>query len=502
MKSVWGQLLLQLILIFLNAVFACAEIAVLSVNEAKISKLEESGNKKAKKLHKLIEQPSKFLSTIQIAITLSGFLGSAFAADNFASRLVSWLISLGVTMNPDTLQNIAVIIITLILSYVTLIIGELVPKRIAMKKSEQMALGMASMLYGVERLFTPIVWFLSVSMNAVLRLIGIDPNEEDEEVGEEEIRLMVDESSQKGVIDEQEQKMIQNVFEFDDLTVSEFATHRTDISILWSEEDDATWENTIHETRHSIYPVCGETIDDVIGVLSVKDYFRLHGANRETIMKEAVRPAYFVPEGIHADVLFRQMQTTRNHFAVVLDEYGGMMGIVTMNDLLELIVGDLHDGDDTAEEEPEIKLIAENTWEIHGVASLSEVAKELELELPDDKYDTMGGYVFASYGVVPEDGSEFDVELPDLEVHVTEIKDHRINKMTVVKVTPPAEESDEDEDEKELKFPWDSKDKDNDEEKDAKESKDTKSSKDKESKASKENKDSKSAKEQKSGTKK
>ncbi len=489
MKSVWGQLLLQLILIFLNAIFACAEIAVLSVNEAKITKLEEGGNKKAKKLHKLIEQPSKFLSTIQIAITLSGFLGSAFAADNFASRLVSWLLSLGVTMDPDTLQSIAVIIITLILSYVTLIIGELVPKRIAMKKSEQMALGMAPMLYGVERIFTPIVWFLSVSMNGVLRLIGIDPNEEDEEVGEEEIRLMVDESSQKGVIDEQEQIMIQNVFEFDDLTVSEFATHRTDISILWSEEDDATWENTIHETRHSIYPVCGETIDDVVGVLSVKDYFRLRGADRDTIMKEAVRPAYFVPEGIHADVLFRQMQTTRNHFAVVLDEYGGMMGIVTMNDLLELIVGDLHDGDDTVEEEPEIKKISDDTWEIHGVASLSDVEKELELELPVDKYDTMGGYVFASYGVVPEDGSEFDVELPDLEVHVTEIKDHRINKMTVVKTAAPIDEENDDEGEKELKFPWDSKDKDkekeSDEEKDSKTSKEQKSSKESKNSSSK-----------------
>ena len=234
MKSVWGQLLLQLVLIFLNAIFACAEIAVLSVNEAKITKLEEGGNKKARKLHKLIEQPSKFLSTIQIAITLSGFLGSAFAADNFASRLVNWLVSLGVKINPNTLQSISVIIITLILSYVTLILGELVPKRIAMKKSEQMALGMAPMLYGVAKIFTPIVWLLSVSTNGVLRLIGIDPNEEDEEVGEEEIRLMVDESGQKGVIDEQEQKMIQNVFEFDDLTVSEFATHRTDISILWA----------------------------------------------------------------------------------------------------------------------------------------------------------------------------------------------------------------------------------------------------------------------------
>lgn len=446
MKSIWGQLLLQLILIFLNAVFACAEIAVLSVNEAKITKLEENGSKKAKKLRKLTEQPSKFLSTIQIAITLSGFLGSAFAADNFASRLVEWLTSLGVKMNPDALQNIAVVIITLILSYITLILGELVPKRIAMKKSEQMALGMASMLCGVAKIFTPIVWFLSVSTNGVLRLIGIDPNEEDEEVGEEEIRLMVDESSQKGVIDEQEQKMIQNVFEFDDLTVSEFATHRTDIAILWTEEDAETWENTIHETRHSIYPVCGDTIDDVVGVLSVKDYFRLRGADRETIMKEAVKPAYFVPEGIHADVLFRQMQTTRNHFAVVLDEYGGMMGIVTMNDLLEQIVGDLNDDDEAPAEEPDIRRISDDTWEIHGVAPLSDVSEELGVELPEEKYDTMGGYVFSSYGVVPEDGSEFEVELPPLNVKVTEIKDHRIIKMTVVRTPSPAEEEDEEED--------------------------------------------------------
>lgn len=491
MKSVWGQLLLQLVLIFLNAIFACAEIAVLSVNEAKITKLEEGGNKKARKLHKLIEQPSKFLSTIQIAITLSGFLGSAFAADNFASRLVNWLVSLGVKINPNTLQSISVIIITLILSYVTLILGELVPKRIAMKKSEQMSLGMAPMLYGVAKIFTPIVWLLSVSTNGVLRLIGIDPNEEDEEVGEEEIRLMVDESGQKGVIDEQEQKMIQNVFEFDDLTVSEFATHRTDISILWADEDDATWENTIHETRHSIYPVCGDTIDDVVGVLSVKDYFRLRDADRATIMKEAVKPAYFVPEGIHADVLFRQMQTTRNHFAVVLDEYGGMMGIVTMNDLLELIVGDLNDSDDTEEEEPEIKKISDDTWEIHGVASLSDVAKELDMELPEDKYDTMGGYVFASYGVVPEDGSEFEVELPGLNVRVTEIKDHRISKMTVTKLAPPVSEEEEEENEHEMKFPWDSKDKDKDSDEDSKDAKDSKETKSKEAKETKTSKESK-----------
>ncbi len=448
MKSIWGQLLLQLILIFLNAVFACAEIAVLSVNEAKITKLEENGNKRAKKLRRLTEQPAKFLSTIQIAITLSGFLGSAFAADNFASRLVSWLISLGVTVNEDTLQAISVVVITLILSYITLIFGELVPKRVAMKKSEKMSLAMAPMLCGVAKVFTPVVWLLSVSTNGVLRLLGIDPNQEDEEVSEEEIRLMVDESGQKGVIDEQEQKMIQNVFEFDDRTVSEFATHRTDVCVLWTKEDNATWENTIHETRHSIYPVCGETIDDVVGVLYVKDYFRLRGADRKKLMKEAVRPAYFVPEGIHADVLFRQMQTTRNHFGVVLDEYGGLMGIVTMNDLLEQIVGDLNDDETTVNEEPEIRKISDDTWIIHGVAPLADVAEELDLDLPVDDYDTMGGYVFSNYGIVPDDGSVFEVDLPTLHIKVTEIKDHRIMKMTVVKLPVDDESNDDGDDEK------------------------------------------------------
>lgn len=453
MDAIWGQLLLQLILILFNAIFACAEIAVISVNEAKITKLEESGNRRAKKLRKLTEQPAKFLSTIQIAITLSGFLGSAFAADNFAVKLADWAISIGCKLNHETVQTIAVVLVTIILSYFTLILGELVPKRIAMRKSEEMALGMAPMLYGVAKIFTPIVWFLSVSTNLVLRLIGIDPNENDEEVSEEEIRLMVDEGGQKGVIDEQEQELIQNVFEFDDLTVEEFATHRTDVTVLWLEDGDEIWENTIHETRHSMYPVCGETIDDVIGVLSMKDYFRLKGSPRKTILDEAVRPAYFVPGGIHADVLFRQMKNTKNHFAVVLDEYGGLLGIVTMNDLLEQLVGDLTDDSETEDDEPDImKLDGEDdVWSVRGVASLSDVAKELDTELPTDKYDTMGGYVFANYGSVPDDGTEFDIDIDNLHIHVTEIKDHRIAKMTVKRDKIETDDEDE-EDEKELRL--------------------------------------------------
>lgn len=474
--DIWGQLLLQLILIGLNAVFACAEIAVLSVSEAKLSKLEESGNKKAKKLRKLTEQPSKFLSTIQVAITLSGFLGSAFAADNFAERLTDWVLAKGMQIDPETLESIAVVIITLILSYVTLILGELVPKRLAMKHSEKLALGMAPMLYGVSKLFTPIVWLLSVSTNGVLRLMGIDPNEEDEEVSEEEIRMMVDEGGQKGVIDEQEQEMIQNVFEFDDLTVSEFATHRTDIHILWAEEENDVWENTIHETRHSIYPVCEDTIDNVIGVLSVKDYFRYRDQGREVIMKEAVKPAYFVPEGIHADVLFRQMRETRNHFAVVLDEYGGMMGIATMYDILEQLVGDLNDGDEEEVKEPDIRQTDDGTWAIKGVAQLSDVAEELKLELPTDKYDTMGGYVFSNYGMIPEDGTEFELDLERLHVRVTEIKDHRIINM-IVTVLEEEEEEDEDEERRFFKSRSEKEEDENDSDRDEKKDRSEKSEK-------------------------
>ena len=437
------QLVLQLVLILLNSVFACAEIAVLSVSEAKLTKLEEEGNKKAKTLRKLVEEPSRFLSTIQVAITLAGFLGSAFAADNFSERLTGWIMSLNPALPAGLIDSVSVIVITLILSYVTLILGELVPKRIAMKKPEAVALGLAGMLWGVSNAFRPIVWLLTVSMNGVLRLCGIDPNEQDEEVSEEEIRLMVDEGESKGIIAETEKEMIQNVFEFDDLTVDEFATHRTDICLLWMEDDLDAWEAEIHETRHSIYPVCGETKDDVIGVLSVKDYFRLRDQGKDVVVRDAIKAPFYVPEGIHADVLFRQMQTGRNHFAVVLDEYGGMFGIVTMNDLLEQLVGDLKDNEDHEEEVPMIVRTGEDTWDVQGICPLDDAAEEIGIELPVDKYDTVGGYVFSSYGVIPDDGTEFETEIDRLHVKVTGIQDHRIVVMTITLLPEPEEEDEE-----------------------------------------------------------
>ncbi len=426
-----GQILLQIILIGLNAVFACAEIAVISMNDTRLEQLSTQGNKRAIRLSKLTSQPAKFLATIQVAITLSGFLGSAFAADNFSESLTLWFVGIGVPIPKKTLDTISVVLITIILSYFTLIFGELVPKRLAMKKTEQLALGMANLISVLAQLSAPIVWVLTVSTNGILRLCGIDPSAEEDEVSEEEIRMMVDAGSRKGIIDYEEREFIQNVFEFDDLAVGEFATHRKDIVILWKEENMEQWEKLIHESRHTRYPVCGESVDNVVGILNVKDYFRLKDKSRESVMKDAVQLPFFVPEGIRADVLFRKMKESRNHFAVVLDEYGGTEGIVTINDLLEQLVGDLEDEDSPKEKQEGMEQIDNTNWKIYGNLPLNEVAEMLEIALPVEKYDTFSGYVFATYGSIPRDGSKIEVETDKVRISVTKIYEHQVEEALI-----------------------------------------------------------------------
>ncbi|NLK76166.1 MAG: HlyC/CorC family transporter [Clostridiales bacterium] len=426
-----GQILLQIILIGLNAVFACAEIAVISMNDTRLEQLSTQGNKRVIRLSKLTGQPAKFLATIQVAITLSGFLGSAFAADNFSESLTSWFVGIGVPIPEKTLDTISVVLITIILSYFTLIFGELVPKRLAMKKTEQLALGMANLISALAQLSAPVVWVLTVSTNGILRLCGIDPEAEEEEVSEEEIRMMVDAGSRKGVIDYEEKEFIQNVFEFDDLAVGEFATHRKDIVILWKDENMEQWEKRIHENRHTRYPICGESVDDVVGILNVKDYFRLEDKSCESVMKEAVQSPFFVPEGIRADVLFRKMKESRKHFAVVLDEYGGTEGIVTINDLLEQLVGDLED-EDSPEEKPEgIEQIDNTNWKIYGNLPLDEVAEVLQIALPVEKYDTFSGFVFATYGSIPRDGSKIEVQTDKIQILITKIYEHQVEEALI-----------------------------------------------------------------------
>ncbi len=427
---IWS-ILLQLFLIALNAVFACAEIAIISINDNKLDKMAASGNKKAKRLISLTSQPAKFLATIQVGITLAGFLGSAFAADNFSDLLVGWFVGIGVTIPVSTLDTLSVIIITIILSYVTLILGELVPKRIAMKKAEAIGLSMSGFIYVVSRVFAPIVFVLTASTNGILRLIGIDPHAEDEEVTEEEIRMMVDAGSEKGAIDNEEKEFIHNVFEFDNKTANELMTHRTDVILLWEEDNDETWENIVLESRYSIYPICGESADDIVGVLNARDYFRLKDRSRESVLKHAVKPPQFIPEGVNADVLFRNMKKNRNHFAIVIDEYGGMSGIITISDLLEELVGNLNDNMLDTTEEPSIEQIDVGTWSINGAVLLDDVVKTLGVALPCDEYDTFSGMVFAIIGNIPPDGTTLEIEEYGLLIKVTNIKERRIENSIV-----------------------------------------------------------------------
>lgn len=426
-------LLLQAVLIFLNAVFASAEIAVLSINETKLERMAQEGNNRAKRLFRLTREPARFLATIQVAITLSGFLGSAFAADNFSEPLVDWILSLGVNIPRATLDAAAVIVITLVLSYFTLIFGELVPKRIAMKKPEQLAMGISGLVSGISIVFKPVVSFLSISTNLVLRLCGIDPNEEEEKVSEEEIRMMVDAGSEKGTIDHQEKEFIQNVFEFNDIMVESIATHRTDVTILWMEEDMDSWAETIHNSRHTRYPVCDGSPDNVVGVLNAKDYFRLEDKSRENVLQNAVYPAYFVLETTKADVLFKNMKANKKSMAIIIDEYGGMTGIVTLYDLIEELVGDLEDEPlEYKNDDPYIEKVDENTWQVKGNVELEDIEEALNVDIASAEFDTFTGLVFEELGRIPEDGEQdINLKIQDIQVHISSVKDHQIEKAEI-----------------------------------------------------------------------
>lgn len=425
MDSVPLQLLLQVILIALNAVFASAEIAVISFNDIKLKKTADDGDKRAKKLVKLTAEPTNFLGTIQVGITLAGFLGSAFAADNFSDAIVDALVAAGVRIPPSVMNTIAVVIITIVLSVITLIFGELVPKRVAMKKAESLSLALSGFLYGVSKVCKPIVWFLTASTNLILKLLGINPTEEDEEVTEEEIRMMIDIGSQKGTIDPSEKNMIHNIFDLNDTPLDDVMTHRRDVNILWLEEDVEDWKKAVMNTPSTKYLVCSDSIDHVAGVLDIRDFYKAL-YNKENV-KEKLEPAFFVPETMKADDLFKKMQTSKNHFAVVLDEYGGFSGIVTMSDLLEEIVGSLGMND----EPEEIAKISENLWRIQGSTALDTVADELDVNLPVDEYNTIAGMILGVLDEIPSDGATPLIEAFGLKMQITKILGHRIESVDV-----------------------------------------------------------------------
>lgn len=441
-STIIGQLCLQVGLCALSALFAGAEVSVLSVGDARLQQLAET-DRRAERLQRLTAHEPRLLATMQAVCLFLGFLISAIGAHTFAPRLAAALLRTGTSMPAAAAEWLCLVLVTLALSWGMLVFGALVPRRIALRHAERAALRLSGFVSCVDTLLFPIVWLLTAISGGILRIFGVDPNVEEGPVSEDEIRLMVDVGSEKGVIDESEKEMIQNVFEFDDLTVGEFSTHRTEVSLLWMDESDAEWEKTIHDSRHSRYPICDKSVDDVIGILNAKDYFRLKDRTRRSVLAHAVKQPYFVPESLSASVLFRQMQASRNHFAVVLDEYGGMEGIVTMSDLLEQLVGDLEDEASAPHEEQEIERIDSQTWKILGSAPLEDVAEALELRLEDEDCDTFGGYVFSSYGSVPDDGAQFELDAGGMHIRVLAVKNHKLVKAVVTRLAPKKEERQE-----------------------------------------------------------
>ena len=449
MISVPRQLLIQAIFIAINAIFAALEMAMVSLSTTRLKMLEEEGDKAAIRLLKMLENPAGFLSAIQVAISLSGFLGSAFAADSLSEPLTDWFISLGLTMIPyQTLNSISVVIITIILTLVTIIFGELVPKRIAQQKSYEVAKVFMKLLMVISTILKPIIWFTSSTTNLILRILHLKTSSEDESVSEAEIRMMVDAGSDNGTIEEDEKEMIQNIFEFNDIKVSEIMTRIGDVNYFSVDDDEETIIRTIKESGNSRYPVYEDDINNIIGILNARDFLININDGRRKSLREMLRSAYFVPESIKADQLFSDMQKKKVHIAIVIDEYGETRGIVTLEDLLEEIVGNIYDEFDEAEA-PEIEKIGENRWRVSGTLTLEDLEDELGIDIPDDRdYGTVGGMVFSCLHEIPEDGQTFTVEIHGLRITVTKVEDKRIAQAEIEKIEKD-EASEEDEKKKE-----------------------------------------------------
>ena len=424
----FGTIVLQIVLIFLNAVFASAEMAIVSVSETKIQKLADEGNKSAKRILTLTAQPARFLSTIQVAITLAGFLGSAFAADNFAKPLVGVIMQTGIPLPEGVVNSICVVVITLILAYFTIVFGELIPKRIAMKKAESLALVLSGILRFFSTIFRPIVWLLTLSTNGVLKLFGFNPNEPDETVSSEEVMLLADAGEEQGFIDAQENQMIKNVFELKEQTVGEICTHRKEVDFLFEDESAEKWKERIYQTTHSFYPVCGKSVDDIIGLLNAKIYLRLEDKSKENVKQKALSPIVFISEQAMASEVFLKMQKCREYFAVVVDEYGGTLGIITLHDLIEELVGDLEEKNEKADYQ--ITKLENGEWEIIGIVPMDEVEKALGITI-EGEYETFGGYVCSFLNELPQDGETLRVKTPLFEVRVLQVKSHCICRAIV-----------------------------------------------------------------------
>lgn len=426
--SILPQLLLQLVLIAVNALFAATEIAFISLNETKVRRMAEGGDRKAAKMLRMVTEPTGFLSTIQICITLAGFLGSAFAADNFSDKLVNWLINdcevSGVS--PSALDTISVIIITLVLSYFTLVLGELVPKRVAMKRSESIARAVSGLMIAMTAALRPIIWLLTVSTNGVLRLCGIDPEDNAEEVSEEEIIMMLDEGEEAGSIESGEKELIKNVFSLNDTTAEDVMVHRSQVAFLKRDDARTTLLNEIAESGYSRFPVYGENIDDIVGILYAKTYLTAQSRGERCEMKDFLMPPRFVHASTHINRILLDMQREHAHMAVVVDDYGGVIGIITLEDILEELVGEIWDESDEVIEN--IRERSDGSYDINGSTRLSDMCESIGCSI-DSEADTVGGWVTEMLGGIPESGESF--ECGGMHVTVESTDKRRVLKVNV-----------------------------------------------------------------------
>lgn len=443
MVSVPKQLLIQAILIALNAFFAAMEIAVISLNTTKLKRLVEEGDKKAGKLLSMAENPAGFLSTIQVGISLSGFLGAAFAADSLSEPLTLWLLEMGVKLPESLLNNIAVIIITLILTFMTIVFGELIPKRIAQQKSYEVAKACCGIIGVISVIFKPIILLISGTTNLILRMMKLKTEAEDEQVSEDDIRMMVDVGGESGSIEEDEKEMIQNIFEFNDIAISEIMTRVSDVNAISIEDSEEDILRIIKESGNSRFPVYKDDINDIIGILNSREFLiNLNDENGKSV-RDMLRKPYFVPETIKADQLFSDMQKNKVHISIVIDEYGETRGIVTLEDLLEEIVGNIYDEYDAAEA-PAIEPLPDGRWKVQGTLSIEDLNDELGIHITDDRdYDTVGGMIFSCLHTIPEDGKQFTVEVNGLKITVTRVEDKRIIEAIVEKTEKESEDEEE-----------------------------------------------------------
>lgn len=438
------KIVLLLILIIVNAFFAMSEIAIISLNDNKMEKMAEDGHKKAKQIVKLTANSSKFLSTIQIGVTLAGFLTSASASETFAKMLSKALAGtvIETTLGANVVHGASVFIITIIMSYFSLVLGELAPKKIAMQIPEKISFKVVGILLFFSKVFSPFVKLLSASTNGVVRLFGFNPHADEETVTEEEIRMMVDVGGEKGVIEDVQKEMINNIFEFDDLDAGDIMTHRTDMFAIDINEPVMESIKAAIESGHSRIPVYDEDTDSIVGILYVKDLLKYIGKDlpKNTIEKIMRKPV-FVPESKICGDLFKEMTASHTQMAVVIDEYGGTAGIVTLEDIIEAIVGNIQDEYDNEEEE--ISQINETTFTIDGITDVDEIAELTGKELPEDDYDTVAGYIINELGYLPKDGDFDEVMFENIKFTVLAVDNNRIEKVKVEILPEEKKESDD-----------------------------------------------------------